>query len=444
MDDSFFFTGLKDRTTYYWTVVPVHSNIPGRCLNGVFSFTVDTSFVPTYILDAHLDTEELEMRPGEDSSFMITLVNKGNMKLDINLFLEGKISQFVNATDRMILNLVTTRTINGSICLPPDTSPGKYWLNIKLKYHGECEELALSVNVIEEPEDGEEKQTIPQSRRSGIEWWWAAASALGLIIVVTVSIIIINRRKKEKDIRQVSPILMGPMPYFTPQTSSAPTQAQRYVSPSNVQYLSPSSQPVQSFPISRITRYPQLPPYQTGSTEITPPLFHRPPIPARILDVQDLQYPDRPYHFFEPSVQPTAGERITPDTGDLPKYTLPSFSVQQMVQNLNTMALPPAPETLEREAIVETNVTEGKPTTTSHTPQSFTSKTVEDKISTYEDSQISISQYITGTENPASSFPPENTPDESSEDIVEEIPPPPPTEASGDELLDAIFGRRGK
>jgi hypothetical protein len=71
-------TGLIDKTTYYWNVIPWYSTLEGKSWNGPFSFTVDFSFVPNY--DVALEfTDDVKLKQNESKQYELTVKNIGNI-----------------------------------------------------------------------------------------------------------------------------------------------------------------------------------------------------------------------------------------------------------------------------------------------------------------------------------------------------------------------------
>ncbi|UCH88200.1 MAG: hypothetical protein JSV49_08010 [Thermoplasmata archaeon] len=80
---------LKDKTKYYWMVIPWYSILKGKCWNGPFSFSVDTAFVATYAVELGFTGSTL-MKPGETKNIEFTITNIGNVVDNVEITIESE------------------------------------------------------------------------------------------------------------------------------------------------------------------------------------------------------------------------------------------------------------------------------------------------------------------------------------------------------------------
>jgi len=81
-------TGLINGETYYWFVLPRKGNSVGRCISGMWNFTVDLDYERIFNITITTNTSEIRLNPGKNYNFTFTLMNNGNENESIGLSLD--------------------------------------------------------------------------------------------------------------------------------------------------------------------------------------------------------------------------------------------------------------------------------------------------------------------------------------------------------------------
>jgi len=87
-DEEFLVTNLTDGLTYYWFVVAKVGNSEGRCISGIWNFTVDVSYIRITDINITTNITEFILNPGKNYNFPFTLLNRGNEDYNISLNLD--------------------------------------------------------------------------------------------------------------------------------------------------------------------------------------------------------------------------------------------------------------------------------------------------------------------------------------------------------------------
>ncbi len=90
---SYHITGLIDGETYYWYVIPRKGISEGRCISGIWKFTVDFDYERITNISVITNTSEFNLNPGKNYNFTFTLTNNGNENESVTLDLESGIFQ---------------------------------------------------------------------------------------------------------------------------------------------------------------------------------------------------------------------------------------------------------------------------------------------------------------------------------------------------------------
>ena len=84
-------TGLINGETYYWFVIPRKGISEGRCISGIWKFTVDIDYERITNIHITTNTSEFKLNPGKNYNFTFTLLNDGNENESIMLDLDNGI-----------------------------------------------------------------------------------------------------------------------------------------------------------------------------------------------------------------------------------------------------------------------------------------------------------------------------------------------------------------
>jgi len=225
--------GLADNTDYYWMVIPVIGTFQGRCYNGVWHFTINTTFEIVYNISVEADVEKLDVIHGEDAVFNITLTNRGNVPTMVNFAYLGKLSGFINATDTIVLFPGNTTNILVNLYDTALIAPRSYDLSIEISHPGGKKKLIIPVNIITGDADpGEEKSDSPE-KRSISAWLYVAVVIALLLVMAGLFIVVRKRRNEEEESDKISTdtidadiVKPGESPFSQPLTSYIPPAEQ--------------------------------------------------------------------------------------------------------------------------------------------------------------------------------------------------------------------------
>ena len=194
---------LFENCTFHWTVIPVTGAIQGRCLSGIWSFKVNTSFEPIYNLSVILEIQELSLKQGEGAQFNITLVNGGNIPITVSMSDSGLIEGFVEIQPNLVLRSGTTENISVIIRPINILSSGEYPLTINISTPQEgIRTFTVVVNFTsEEEENGHPggNGEIEKPKRSGSFSWYLAFGVVFILILLAIIIFFIIRKRRNDE-----------------------------------------------------------------------------------------------------------------------------------------------------------------------------------------------------------------------------------------------------
>jgi len=186
---------LSDNMTYYWKVVPWAGKLQGRSESGVWSFSIDKTFVPIYNLTWSIDEPVLTIEKGITLSFALTLKNVGNTINTINIEKTGNITDPISLSRTLFSlkpNMNTTTIVN---LFTYDLNVGNHKIVLILVHRGGTERIEIPVEITEIPPEEAE-----QSQGSGGYLIPSIISVLVLsLIIIAVFIILKGRKRKKKD-----------------------------------------------------------------------------------------------------------------------------------------------------------------------------------------------------------------------------------------------------
>jgi len=201
---------LYDNTTYYWMVIPVAGTLQGKCLSGIWQFTVNTSFEPVYTISWSIDKSPLTVKKGQILTFNLTINNTGNNANTINVGVSGVLSgKIYFNTSRLLLlpgisNIIMVKVLTSGLEVGPHT------LLLELTHMGGQEKIERLIDITEEASS--EPPTTPQEEN------YFLLILLGIVLIILfVGIIIIMKRRK----REETPEIIEPE---EPSQQSLPTQ----------------------------------------------------------------------------------------------------------------------------------------------------------------------------------------------------------------------------
>ena len=310
-------TGLPDNKTYYWKVCAKLNNITGICASGVWPFTVDTSFTPSYLIEVEVNTRQLEVIQGNDIQFSLNITNVGNMETFVKINVSGSLQQLIELPKN--INLSAGEFYNITVTIESSAlSIGSYDLIIKFDYTGGAQNLPISLKVISgEPIEDDDDDTDADGDQglSGMAIGLIVGGIVLVLIVIFVVFIVLRKKKKEKD----EPDLSG-------ETTGIPQEAVQRKIPQT-----PSQSPVTpKVSTGYYPTYPQqVPPSVTSSMAVSPPIVET--------TQEDIQ---PPADESEPLLPPSE------ETLDIPPVvfepTIPEIPLNE----------PPAPEVTPREVVL--------------------------------------------------------------------------------------------
>ncbi|UCH90181.1 MAG: right-handed parallel beta-helix repeat-containing protein [Thermoplasmata archaeon] len=187
---------VTDGKTYYWKVIPWLSGIEGKCLSGVWSFSVDFGFKPEKKINITGGIETIELKTGSSHTTTLTLENAGNVPLQINIEIDDDGLGGVT-TDKETITLAPkeTATVNIVFSIPEDAAAGTYNVVVDFTPEGDTEPLAtedITVTVPKKTEEGEKE--AGRGMLIGI-----AAIVIILIVLVLVFLMMKSRKGREKE-----------------------------------------------------------------------------------------------------------------------------------------------------------------------------------------------------------------------------------------------------
>jgi hypothetical protein len=178
-------TGLKDKTTYYWDIIPIYGDVEGSSTNGPFSFYVDLDFIPVPEVEFTGDPFELDMLLGEKGTFTYSVKNKGNtheritISVDPDNILADKVTGYEDT--ELMLSPGESEDIEITVDLS-DLGEGTY--NIKLRVVSEDwdlnEQPEITINAREKKENYEPP--------------WILFILIIIIIIVVILLLYLQKR----------------------------------------------------------------------------------------------------------------------------------------------------------------------------------------------------------------------------------------------------------
>ncbi len=192
-------SGLVNGETYYWKVCAKVNNITGICTFGIWAFTVDTAFEPSYLIEVKIDTLELEITQGKDIKFKLNISNLGNMESFVTINVSGSLKDLVDLTNN--LNLAPGEFSNITVTIDSSALDiGSYDLMIKFDYLGGAQNLPITLKVISgKPIEDDDTDRSEDEGLSSTSIGLIIGGVLLALIVIILVFIVLRKKKKEKD-----------------------------------------------------------------------------------------------------------------------------------------------------------------------------------------------------------------------------------------------------
>jgi hypothetical protein len=186
-------TNLTDGVTYYWTVIPVSGSLLGSCKNGVWSFRVQSDFIPNYGVDI-TGTKIVVINQSETLSINLTVKNNGNVndifrpELETEKF--GNYIGFYDSRD-ILLEPEASTQLQIIISIPEDGSPGNFNISVKVtSFWGgssvyDTQKVQVKVNSKTKTKD-ESEQDSEDEIEMGV---WILLIVIIIIILIAIAFV---------------------------------------------------------------------------------------------------------------------------------------------------------------------------------------------------------------------------------------------------------------
>ena len=189
--------GLENGLEYYWKVIPVSDSVAGVCSGGFRKMTYLRNFTGIYDMTAFLDMKEINMYPGGNASFNLTIRNSGTMPLIARITLGGSMARYVTIERKIELAVGAILTVPACISLGAAEFPRMYNLTILVCHPGGEKELILTI-VIRETDEKTSTPVGPQRREFHISPFWMVMNALALLILIVMITLLVRKRRKQR------------------------------------------------------------------------------------------------------------------------------------------------------------------------------------------------------------------------------------------------------
>ena len=196
---TFTLVDLLDKTVYYWKVVPVSGYAEGRCLSGIRSFTIDTSFIPSYSIIAEFPGGAVDIIHGNGTTFNLTMNNTGNIHTTVTLEPLGNISGFVSLRSSILISPAKSVNVPVSIMDTSALKIGTYNLTIRIGYSNISNTITVPVNIISgesQPENGNDDDDGTGTDKGSDTGWIILLIVIFLLLVVAAAVIIFRRKRR--------------------------------------------------------------------------------------------------------------------------------------------------------------------------------------------------------------------------------------------------------
>jgi len=307
-------TGLVNGKTYYWKVCARVNNITGVCASGIWSFTVNTSFEPSYLIEVEIGTRELEVIQGNDIQFSLNITNVGNMESFVTINVSGSLKDLNDLPNN--LNLIPGEYSNITVTIDSSTlSVGSYDLILKFNYPSGTKNLPISLKVIsDEPidddDDGTDTDTGRDDGLSGLTIGLIIGGIVVVLIIIFILFLVFRRKKKEE--KDEAKVTKEAVVSFPAMEAEDPRIGEDYdkdwkalKDDSEVQELfqeQPEVEPQNWQPIPQQQPAAQVPYQQPPVTEPAPPPVEEPVQVPPVPEEPPKEYDSAPSEEAEPPV----------------------------------------------------------------------------------------------------------------------------------------------
>lgn len=218
------FEGLDDNTTYFWKVVPVADLVEGICFSGIWTFRINTTFLPVYDLLLQAIPKHVNITQGENASFNFTLTNLGNTPVKVQLSVKGPLARYTVLGNEKLVPAGSTVTVMVTVTDTAILAPNTYGLILEVTYPEGVKEHRVSVTIMSGSGDSESRDATDKMGTTT----WALLAALLVIILVFVVYVIRKRGEKKERVREDLDLLeaeiVEPRPVRMSQTQFPPME----------------------------------------------------------------------------------------------------------------------------------------------------------------------------------------------------------------------------
>jgi len=163
-------------------------------------------------------------------------------------------------------------------------------------------------------------------------WWWIIIAVIILLLLLLIMLLVVRRRKKKGEGEDAAEPKQAPQP---------PIRRPQYPYPHQ-----PQSPPqYQGGPAQQQSVYPHR--YNMNQSQRPGLPGPAPQYPALPQHAGPRPSPASKRHGIQPPAPPSETQQLPPPKEAPPQYQLPSFSTAEGEQDLNRMALPPAPDEVD-------------------------------------------------------------------------------------------------
>ena len=195
-ETSFSLFDLAENKTYYWSIVPYAGKLKGVCASGIWSYSINSSFIPVHSLNLSIESEKIELYQGTKTTINITLENTGNVAVLAQFSCRGEIRNRTDLPGNTTVPKGEIIKIPVEISIPMSVEPDAYLLTVVIDYPGISEEFDILVTVKEtavpKPPESPERSVFEMS------WFWALIITVLVLVIGGVLFFVFYLRTKEK------------------------------------------------------------------------------------------------------------------------------------------------------------------------------------------------------------------------------------------------------
>jgi len=215
--DNYTISSLTERTTYFWTVLPFLNDIGGRCISGIWNFTIRRP--PIYNMSIELNTTEIQAQPGDVIVLTLIIRNSGTRKDTYYLSNSNDIGNSViidlepgSLTIPFERNDTSTITIK----LPVGVTPGNYTITVMVVGTNISQEEVLHIMILslgtgpgDTDNNGPADGKSTPGKQSGSTYIWIVLLIVLILTGIAAGLIIYRRSQNHTDISPEEPDIPG-------------------------------------------------------------------------------------------------------------------------------------------------------------------------------------------------------------------------------------------